>query len=253
MSVHVDRAGSGPDLVLLHGWGLHSGAWGDTLRALCESFRVHALDLPGHGLSMTAPADSFDEAVEAVADAMPRDALVCGWSLGGLFAQRVARNHPQRARALALVGATPCFVQRGGWRAAMAAAAFAEFEAGLAKDMEGTLGRFVRLAALNGADARAAVRLLSGRLAERGMPDASRLARALGWLRDTDLRDDAPSLGQPAVVIHGGADALAPVEAGRWLAAALPHARLVELDGCAHVPFLTHRDAFVRALVSLNG
>jgi pimeloyl-ACP methyl ester carboxylesterase len=33
----------------------------------------------------------------------------------------------------------------------------------------------------------------------------------------------------------------------------LPDARLVELDDCAHLPFLTHRDAFVRALQSLHG
>lgn len=253
MSLHVERAGSGPDLVLLHGWGLHSGAWDESSRQLCARFRVHALDLPGHGLSATTRAMSFDAAVEAVAAAMPRDAIVCGWSLGGLFAQRLARDHPARVRALALAGATPCFVARDGWPAAMKASTFGEFEAGLATDMEATLARFVRLAALNGAEARAAIRLLSQRLAERGPPNAGGLARALGWLRDTDLRQDAHSLRQPAVVIHGRRDALAPIDAGRWLAAALPNARLVELDDGAHLPFLSHREAFVGALESLDG
>lgn len=253
MSLHVDRTGSGPDLVLLHGWGLHSGAWDGAIHLLSGCFRVHALDLPGHGRSAASHAATFDDAVGAVAAAMPRDGVVCGWSLGGLFAQRLARDHPERVRALALVGATPCFVERDGWSAAMAPGTFGEFEAGLQRDVKGTLERFVRLAALNGADARAAIRLLSQRLAERGAPDAVGLARALGWLRDTDLRDDARSLAQPAVVIHGRSDALAPVDAGRWLAGSLPNARMVELDGCAHVPFLTHRDAFVRALESLHG
>jgi pimeloyl-[acyl-carrier protein] methyl ester esterase len=253
VSLHVDLTGSGPDLVLLHGWGLHSGAWDQSVEALCRRFRVHAVDLPGHGMSAAAPAASFDAAVEAVADAMPRGALVCGWSLGGLFAQRLARDYPERVRALALVGATPCFVERDGWPAAMKASTFGEFEAGLAADMEATLGRFVRLAALNGAEARAAIRILSRQLGARGTPDSRVLADALGWLRDADLRDDARRLAQPAIVIHGRGDALAPVDAGRWLAAALPNARLLELVGCAHLPFITHRDAFVRGLESLRG
>lgn len=253
MSLHVERAGNGPDLVLLHGWGLHSGAWGESMRELCASFRVHALDLPGHGLSAATQATSFDAAVEAVAEAMPRDAIVCGWSLGGLFAQRLARDHPERVRALALVGTTPCFVARDGWRAAMKASTFGGFEAGLATDMEATLARFVRLAALNGAEARAAIRMLSHQLAERGPPNAGGLACALGWLRDTDLRNDAQNLAQPAVVIHGCRDALAPIDAARWLAGSLPDARMVELDDCAHLPFLSHPDAFVGALESLDG
>lgn len=253
MSLHVDRTGSGPDLVLLHGWGLHSGAWDGAIALLAARFRVHALDLPGHGLSATMPAASFEQAVEAVADAIPRDSLVCGWSLGGLFAQRLARDHPDRVRALALVGATPCFVERDGWPAAMKASTFGEFESGLATDLDATLARFVRLAALNGTDSRAAIRILARQLGERGMPQGAGLARALGWLRDTDLRDDARRLEQAAVVIHGRGDSLAPIEAGRWLAAALPNARLVELEDCSHLPFLSHRGAFVQALESLHG
>lgn len=253
MSLHVDRSGSGADLVLLHGWGLHSGAWDEVAPLLARRFRVHAVDLPGHGLSATMHGASFDEAAQAVAAALPRDAIVCGWSLGGLFAQRIARNHPGRVRALALVGATPCFVERDDWPTAMRASIFGEFESGLATDLDGTLTRFVRLAALNGSGARAAIRKLAESLGERGPPNGEGLSCALGWLRDTDLREDARGLEQPAVVIHGKSDTLAPIDAGRWLRTALPHARLVELDDCAHLPILTHRDAFVHALEPLHG
>ena len=252
MRPHVDRTGSGADLVLLHGWCLHSGAWHETI-PLLTGFRVHAVDLPGHGFSAAMPVATFGEAVEAVAAAIPRDAIVCGWSLGGLFAQRLARDHPERVRALALVGATPCFVERDGWPTAMKASAFGEFESGLATDPDATLSRFVRLAALNGSGARAAIRALASHLGKRGAPGSAGLSSALGWLRVTDLRKDAPHLAAPALVIHGCGDALAPIDAGRWLAAALPHARLLELDDGAHLPFLTHREAFVQALESLDG
>jgi hypothetical protein len=72
MSLHVDRSGTGPDLVLLHGWGLHSGAWTEVLPALAARARVHAIDLPGHGRSAGVAATSFDAATDAVGGARAR-------------------------------------------------------------------------------------------------------------------------------------------------------------------------------------
>ena len=54
MRLHVERLGSGPDLVLLHGWALHGGAWAPVAKRLAPRFRVHVVDLPGHGLSRGA-------------------------------------------------------------------------------------------------------------------------------------------------------------------------------------------------------
>ena len=50
-------AGGSPDLVLLHGWAMHSGVWRGVRDRLAEHFRLHLVDLPGHGLS---PACAFD-------------------------------------------------------------------------------------------------------------------------------------------------------------------------------------------------
>ena len=49
--VHVESLGAGPPLVLLHGWAMHSGLWGSVPQQLAQRFRVHAVDLPGHGAS----------------------------------------------------------------------------------------------------------------------------------------------------------------------------------------------------------
>lgn len=250
MKLHVQSRGAGPDLVLLHGWGMHGGVWEDVVPMLAERARVHAIDLPGHGLSGSVQAATFDAAVDLVAAHVPHDAVVCGWSLGGLFAQRLARRHPRRVRGMILVSATPRFVEGDDWMPAMKAATLEAFGRGLGDDPEGTLETFVKLNALNGARGRPAVREFSRRLAQRPPPARDALAQGLAWLRETDLRIDAPWLAVPALVIHGSRDAIVPPGAGRWLAQSLPHASLIEWPDAAHLPFFTHREAFVAALES---
>ncbi len=132
MALHVERHGSGPDLVLLHGWGLHGGVWSALAARLATSFRVHVVDLPGHGGSRDALLAGLDGLVDAVAEVTPVGARVCGWSLGGLAALRLAARHPAQVAALALVSTTPCFVRRDDWPHAMAPETLADFALGAA-------------------------------------------------------------------------------------------------------------------------
>ncbi len=248
MSLHVESTGSGSDLVLLHGWGLHSGVWDEVLPALSSRYRVHAIDLPGHGHSAHARVGTLDDACDAIAAIIPERSDVCGWSLGGLAAQRLAQLHPEKVGALALVGATPCFLQRSDWPHAMRAATLDEFAAGLHTQREATLKSFVRLNALHGAHGREAVRAFTTRLFTRGVPDEGALRATLGWLRECDLRAQAAQLPRRTLVLHGARDALVPAAAARWLAQSIPAAQLLEWPDAAHIPFFTHREPFVAAL-----
>ena len=251
MRLHVESVGRGPDLVLLHGWGLHSGAWNEVLPALAARMRVHAIDLPGHGHSANVEVRSFEEATDAVAALVPRGAVVCGWSLGGLIAQQLAHRHPDRVARLALVATTPCFAERPGWAHGMKAAVLTGFAEALEADPETMLKRFVALNALHGPQGRDAVRAFTKRLLERGAPSEAGLAATLGWLREVDLRAQAAGLQVPAVVLHGRRDMIVPVGAGRWLARNIAAARHIELGDAAHMPFFSHRDVFVTTIEDL--
>lgn len=239
---------SARDLVLLHGWGLHAGAWDEARPLLAPRFTVHALDLPGHGDAAHHAPQDFDDAVDAIAARMPDAAIACGWSLGGLFAQRLAVRHAAKVAKLVLVATTPCFVTRADWPHAMQPATLGDFAASLHLDRERTLRDFVHLNALHGAHGREAVRAFTRHLAERPAPSLAALEASLAWLREVDLRPDAARITQPTLVVHGSRDALAPIAAGRWLAAAIPHATLDEIEDGAHLPFFTHRERFVGAL-----
>jgi pimeloyl-[acyl-carrier protein] methyl ester esterase len=248
MAPSVEIAGRGPDLVLLHGWGLSSRIWQPVRERLAAHYTLHLIDLPGHGRSRDVAFATLGELAAAVMPCVPPGAMLCGWSLGGLVAQSIAARQP--VGRLVLVSSTPSFVARDGWPHAMAAETLVNFAEGLASDWRATLGNFIRLNALGGSRSREAIRSLATALAGQGDPAPEALARGLELLRDTDLREQAAAIAAPTLVIHGARDKLTPVEAGRWLAARLPAAKLVEFAEAAHLPFFTHADAFADALIA---
>lgn len=251
--LHVERLGAGRDLVLLHGWGLHGGVWSGMLDRLSSRHRLHVIDIPGHGHSRAMPFEGLDAAVDAVSPVIPEGAIVCGWSLGGLLALRLAGRYPHQTAALALLGTTPCFVERQDWPHAMKAQTFEDFAQGLRQDPEATMGRFLKLIALGGIDARAHARALAEEAATRGPAEPGSLAAGLETLRATDLRTSVARIDRPVAVIHGRRDALVPVEAGRWLARTLPHASLIEIEDAAHLPYSSHADSVAQAIENLHG
>ena len=252
----VESTGHGPPLVLLHGWAMHSGIWGPVVAHFARTFRVHAVDLPGHGHSAPIAPCTLDAIVAAVDSSLAAEArplTLLGWSLGGLVAMRWAQLQPARIDRLALVCTSPKFVAGDDWPHAMPAEAIARFGDELHVAWKLTVQRFLALQVHNSEHGRATLAAMREQLWARGEPARSALSAVLDVLATTDLRADVPHITQPTVVISGGRDTLTPPEAGRWLAAAIPGARFEEIAGSAHAPFLSHRDEFLAALEARVG
>ena len=248
--LHVESVGAGPPLILLHGFALHGGLFAPIVPALARRHRVHVVDLPGHGHSAHVMPGGLDVIADQVAGALGSDArgaAVLGWSFGGQVALEWARRRPGEVARLLLVCTTPSFVTRAHWSCAMAPQTLQRFGDELAVAYRLTLQRFLTLQ-VQGSDAgRAVLATLRARLFERGEPPREAVAATLRLLLDTDLRERVSQVRVPALVVSGARDTLAPAAAGRWLADALPQARYEEIPGAAHVPFLSHPDAFMQA------
>lgn len=250
-ALHVESVGSGPPLVLLHGWAMHSGIWGPLVGRLARRFRVHAVDLPGHGHSGLGDPFTLDATVAAVAAALPaegRPLTVAGWSLGGLVAMRWARQDAARVGRLALVATSPRFAAAEDWPHGVPSETLARFGDEFHVAWKLTIQRFLALQMHGSEHGRATLAALREQVFERGEPSPKALSGAFDALVTTDLRAEVSDIPQPAIVISGSRDTLALPGAGRWIAERAPDARFALIEGAAHIPFLSHADAFCAAL-----
>jgi pimeloyl-ACP methyl ester carboxylesterase len=226
---------SAPALLLLHGIGAHAGYYRYQLAGLADQWRVVAWNAPGYGLSdslRTATPGSTDyaQAVLDFAEAAGLDRFVLGGnSFGSAVAQAVAIHHPQRVQGLFLTGTGV------GQR---------ELSPERREAYQRRIER-IRLGAYQYADA--GVDHLVARSASAAARElATDLARGLhaaGVERAAAFRtgpffspDHADRLTMPVCIVQGEEDRVNPRASNAdLLAAAVPHARFLELAGVGHL------------------
>jgi pimeloyl-[acyl-carrier protein] methyl ester esterase len=252
MSLHIEIKGHGHPLVLIHGWGMHGGVWQPLLKKLSQHYQLHIVDLPGMGHSRPLEPAHLHAVAETLAAQLPPNVDVCGWSMGGLVAMRLALTHPEVVRRMVLIGSSPRFVNAASqdeqWEYGIAADVFHQFASQVNTDYHATLIKFLTLQCMGSSDARATVKQLRATFAERPVPTAGSLQKALQILLENDLRQEILHLHKPVLLIHGDRDTLAPLQAAHWLSQHLPFGRLRVIAGAGHAPFLSHPDQFVHAI-----
>lgn len=245
MTLYVETFGRGPDLVLLHGWGMNGAVWRNIAPQFTDDYCVHLVDLPGHGKSDMQEPYTLDGLVCELDAAFPLPVHVIGWSLGGAVALHWAAQNRDKLHSLTMVASTPCFAQREDWQAAMPIETLTQFTAQLATDWRGTLKRFIALQAMGDADAKIVARALTQDLFSHGEPPVDALEKGLAILRDADLRAQVGTVHCPVLLQYGDKDMLTKLGAAQWLAHELPQARLVVHPGAGHAPFISHAADFV--------
>jgi pimeloyl-ACP methyl ester carboxylesterase len=243
MLAHEAR-GTGPAVLLIHAFPFDRTMWNAQLTLLESRFRVIAVDLPGFGQTAPEGPWTMDDAADAcvsVLDSLgvPMAAAV-GLSMGGYVAQAIAARHAGRLWALGLCdtrAAGDSEEQKRGRDAAL--------------ELVRTQGKdpFVAVMPdkLLSPSAPAALRAEVLALAKKQPEEA--IVHALAALRDRpDRRALLPSLRLPALCICGSADTTSPPAEMREMAAAIPGATYVELEGVGHLSNLEAPAAFDGAI-----
>jgi pimeloyl-[acyl-carrier protein] methyl ester esterase len=249
-ALNVETRGDGPDLVLLHGWGLNLRVWDRLAEALSDRFRVIAVDLPGHGRSdwsssAGTPAAQTWRLLETLAS-FSNSYSVLGWSLGAQVALDLAAAMPIRVDRLVLVAATPKFAAAPDWPYGAEPEGLERLATQLQTDYRRTVSGFLDLQVRGSVDSSEVLAELQAALFAHGEAQPEALAAGLELLKNTDLRPNLGLVRAPTLVIAGQYDRVTRPAASRALAEALPNARYVEFRRAAHAPFLSHSAEFTQ-------
>lgn len=243
--------GSGPDLVLVHGWGMNGAVWQQTADALAAHFRVHVVDLPGYGHSADQHADSLDAIAQRLLENAPKQAIWVGWSLGGLVATHMALYHREYVAKLVTVASSPKFAAERPWRG-IQPQVLSAFTDQLVDDFQATIERFMALQAMGSPSARQDVKTLKHAVLSRPSPNPQSLLAGLNMLAEVDLRDQLPHLSMPLLRLYGRLDGLVPVKVAHDLAHVVPHSQQYIFTESSHAPFMTELEAFCQQLVAFS-
>lgn len=269
MDLHVRTAGSGDagTIAFLHGFPFDGSVWDRQISGLPPGWRGLAPDLRGFGRTPLAAAElpAGSDGVHAVAhpdeavltmDALASDVarlierhaagptVVCALSMGGYVAFALRRLRPELIRGLVLMDT------RAG----------ADSEE--ARDNRRRMADTARRAGAESIATAMLPSLLAPATHERNPDVVARVRRMIegtsprtiiaalaGMAARPDSSPDLPAIDSPALVIVGAEDTITPPEDADAMAAAIPHARLVVVDGAGHLPGLEQPEP-VNALIS---
>jgi pimeloyl-ACP methyl ester carboxylesterase len=232
VKIHYEVRGTGPAILVSHGFAASSHMFEGTAAALAASHRVITWDLRGHGRSdYPAEADEYSIPLAvgdmvAILDAAGADrAVLMGHSLGGYLSLELQRTHPERVSALVLIGTGPGYKRdeaRDGWN--------------------GMAERFAIDLETSGLDALPASEEVRADV-HRSADGLVRAARGILRQHDDRVLVGLPDITVPVLVVVGEGDK--PFLAGsEYMAGKIPGAALTVIAGARHAPMITHPDAF---------
>ncbi|HEY8755576.1 MAG TPA: alpha/beta fold hydrolase [Candidatus Dormibacteraeota bacterium] len=237
--------GSGPALLLLHGWGARKELMAPIAERL-QGFRTIVPDLPGFGATPAPPqawgVGEYAAWVIALLDRLGVErAHIVGHSNGGRVAIALAAAHPARVGRLVLTDSAGIRPRHGlvsRWRVAT-------FKLVRAVSRWSWLPRALR----DEAARRAALRGSEDYRAASGTVRASMVR-----LVNADLRPELSRLTVSTLLIWGGKDQETPLRDGRLMERLIPDSGLVVFDGCGHFAYAEEPDRFCRIVdVFLRG
>ncbi|MBY6199071.1 pimeloyl-ACP methyl ester esterase BioH [Vibrio hangzhouensis] len=248
--IHWQREGQGPDLVLVHGWGMNGAVWSQCIGELTQHFTVHSVDLPGYGFSHEVKYQSLDELTDLLLEGAPTHAIWLGWSLGGLVATHIASEFPERVAQLVTLASSPKFSEGEQWRG-IKKEVLSAFTSQLTDNFKLTIERFMALQAMGSPSARQDVKYLKQAVLSRPMPSPQALMLGLNWLENLDLRAQLCELSMPVHRWYGRLDGLVPVRIARQLdTLSEQHFSHVFTDS-SHAPFITEQEGFIDRVKAL--
>jgi len=244
-------------LVLLHGWGMNQGIWTHFAHVLSQALniQVSCIDLPGFGTQHQHVPQTYtiDVIANIVAQQLPNNCILVGWSLGGLVAQKIVSQPQSKVVAHVQLSSTPKFAETNDWPG-IKLNILNMFAKQLKVEHANILKRFLAIQCMGLDSPNQTVKTMLGMLKDFPLSTDEALSASLQVLTDTDLRLDlAQSKTIPCLRIFGRLDSLVPVKAIPCIRALSPHSIIHVLPKASHAPFISHEKETLELLHQFVG
>lgn len=256
---YEDTGGHGRPVVLVHGWPLTGDAWAGQLPALTASgYRVITYDRRGFGTSDKPPSgydyDTLAGDLKALVDHLDlREAVLVGFSMGGgEVARYVGRFGEDRLAGLVFAATvTPSLYRTSdNPTGPMTDEGIEQMQDGLSGGREAFLDGFTRLLFTAGDELTVTERQRRAVLALAHQSDQTAALECIAAFSRGDFRNDISRVTGPALVLHGDADAIVPLEAsGRLTHKDIENSTLHVIHGGPHGITTSHAAEFNEALI----
>jgi pimeloyl-ACP methyl ester carboxylesterase len=263
IELYYEDHGSGPPVVLIHGWPLSGASWEKQVAALLAAgCRVVTYDRRGFGRSSQPSTgydyDTFSEDLHQVLTQLDlRDVALVGFSMGGGEVARYlgARGSDRVSRAVFISAIPPYLRKAADNPEGVDPAVFDGIQKAIAQDRPAFLREFFKnfynVDALGGSRISDAVLDYSWNVAVEASAKGTYDCVA-AW--GTDFRKDLQKIDVPTLVIHGDQDRIVPIAASAIRTSKqVKGSRLATLPGAPHGCLATHGDEVNRELVSFVG
>ncbi len=261
MRLHVEDIGTGPVIVLIHGFPLDHTMWAEQLNAW-PGYRVIAPDLRGYGRSHL-PEDTLytiDQIADDVIDTLDaigvnKPFVLGGLSMGGYVAMSIAERRPERLRGLMLLDTRAVGDTAKGEADRIRTVEQIESSGGDTRPFVADM-----LPKLLAPDARTRTPMVAEQVATimNRAPAQAVTATLLGLAARPDRSAILPRISVPTLVLVGEHDAITPPDGAREMAQAIPGSTFVTIPGAGHLtplenPQATNAaiDAFLKSLLTL--
>ena|ERR1700694_2718646 len=240
IEIHYEEYGSGEPLLLIMGWGGNAATWKPQIPGLADRFRVIAFDNRGVGRS-SSPEPPYSiaqmaEDTKGLLDELDIErAHVFGVSMGGMIAQELALNYPERVSVLALGCTSPGSKRAAGYRELMKnILAFNDTMSSDGPSLE-WFQDFLKRLWTNDAIARSDTHLQDFVLSLIRFPATPHGLRNQSYAVSMhDTYDRLQHIGHPTLVMTGDKDGLIDCENSLILAGCIPNADLKIFPGLKH-------------------
>lgn len=249
-SFQIHSQGSGIPLVFIHGWGLNSAIFSPLVTKLSNDFEVITIDLPGFGANTDMTLDDYSliEISHIIAQSIPHNSVLIGWSLGGLVASQIALQHPEKSAGLVTITSTPHFIEQANWPG-IKAQLLKSFHQQLALDSQKTINGFLKIQAMGSEHVRQDIKQIKGLIECYPTPSVEVLDNSLSLLETVDLRSKISALTLPIFRLYGRLDSLVPKKVITEVDKLLPNSQSHTFLRASHAPFISHPDEFYTVLI----